>query len=160
MTTFERCKYVVRQDRYKKKWSPKFKRNLTYCNQFVHYIATAFNCHLFKDKLANDMIAIMMNNFDIFEPVEPDQAQTLANEHKLVIAGWLNPKGHPGHVAIIVEGELTWSKSHRDDVPLCANVGVNNFCGRPVSFAFNKKMKPLYWAWKGGGNGNHRQSEG
>ena len=102
--------------------------------------------------MANDMITFMAEKPGPpgFILLDPDQAQEKANEHKLVIAGWFNPKGHPGHVAIIVEGKLIWSKSHRDDVPLCANVGVDNFCGRPVSYAFNKKMKPSYWLWKGG----------
>lgn len=155
MTLLERCRYVVKETRFKKKWSPTLKRNLTFCNQFVHYIATAYNCHMFEGKLANEMISLMMENGDLFELQDPDQAQDWANKSKLVIAGWYNPKGHPGHVAIIVEGKLMWSKKHRDDVPLCANVGVNNFCGRPISFAFNKKMKPSYWLWKGGRNGNH-----
>ncbi len=141
------CKQAVRLDKWKTHDVTGDGINETFCNFFVNHVAESQGCKDFVgDKwplLANQMVAWMSLRWQM---LDPDEAQEQANAGQLVIAGWSNKEKH-GHVAVVIPGNLTWSKSHHDDVPLCANVGINNFYGRPVSYAFKSSQKPQYFMW-------------
>ncbi len=154
LSVSERCKIAVKLDQFKPR------DGMTFCNVFVHYISCAYGCSEFEGLLANHIYDILDQREDLFLELEPDQAQLAANNNQLVIAAWKNPAGHPGHVCIVVKGELYWSKAFKDDVPVCANVGTSNFYGRPISYAFRSNQKPRYWMHLGGLSGTRESEDG
>ena len=146
MTLAEVARTAVKFDRFLPDQPYK---GVTYCNQFVAYVADAAGCHDLHGLLANQIIDKISVESDKWVMVEADLAQKAANDGQFVIAGASNAAGH-GHVCVIIPGIVTWSKMLEDDVPCVANVGNKNECGRPASFYFTKAMKPRYWIWRGG----------
>lgn len=123
----------------------------TFCNYFIGDVAYNAGCHELHHSdlpmLANKMLEVMSTSVDTWQELECDEAQIEANFGHLVIAA---AKGNRhGHVALVIQGTLTWSKQFGDDVPNSANVGISNFYGKPVSYAFGKDMPPRYFKWIG-----------
>lgn len=118
----------------------------TLCNLFVRRVAEGVGCQELDKMLANSIVHHCEKRW---VALDPDEAQDQANQGRLVIAGWANPTGGHGHVAVIIKGNLGWSKSFEDDVPMCANAGTSIFYGRPVSYAFKASQKPSYYMWPG-----------
>lgn len=112
----------------------------TYCNFFCRDVALERGYHRFRDLTANQQIALMDGSPE-WEEVQAETAQALANQDKLVIAGWVHPKGGHGHVCVVVPGDMQMSGKWGRVVPVCANVAPAVFYGKPVSFAFSADKK-------------------
>lgn len=136
------CKDLILLEKYKAR------DGKTFCNIFVHDVCSRLGLDKFKGLLANHMVDVMEQEPDEFFRLTDNYiAQLAANLGHLVIAGWKNPAGHPGHVAIVVKGALSYSGTYKAKVPNCANVGSKNFYGKPISYAFKLESKPTYWLW-------------
>lgn len=119
----------------------------THCNFFVQRGAQLWNCTELNAKTANEIVGWVKSHPN-WAPTDEAGAQQAANEDKLVIAGCANPAGH-GHVNIIIPGTMQESGKWGRKLPVCVNVGKDNFYGKHIGFAFVKTEPPSYWIWGG-----------
>ena len=123
-----------------KRWTPD--GETTFCNVAVNYISCAAGFSGFKGLLANEIINLMKKSPD-FAKVSAENAQKLANDGRLVIAGRMD-EPH-GHVACVYPGgEVVNSSRWHEPAATLANVGkINGIMGANWSFP----MPPSYWTW-------------
>lgn len=143
------CDYAVKNP----EWQPKGEK--TFCNIAADYIATGMGCWDLKDfngqpLMADDIYNMIIGKGKIEErwrPVTLGGTWVLANQGALVF-GILNStqlgESH-GHLSTVVPGDPIWSGHWENMSPLCANVGKENFIGRPMSYAF--RTQPDFFAW-------------
>lgn len=116
----------------------------TFCNVAVAYIATKMGCTELSGLLANDMIDYFSAKPDSWETIDLKNAQNMANQGSLVIAGH---KDIPhGHVCVIMPGIAKTSGHWNAQAPACINVGREVFIGKGLNYAF--KEIPTLWAWR------------
>lgn len=128
-------------DRAVKKYTPD--GDVTYCNSAVNFICVELGYKGFRGLVANEMVDVMRKSPD-FALVTPDDAQKLANDGRLVIAG-IKEDEH-GHVAVCYPGgEVTRSGKWRENAPLIANVGKTNGVFN-ANWGFGLEA-PKYYAW-------------
>jgi hypothetical protein len=113
----------------------------TYCNVATDYICReVWKFKGFMNMMANQIFDRMKNAPD-FAEVTPDTAQTLANDGRMVIAGFKN-EPH-GHCAVVVPGKALYSGKWMKNAPLIANVGKRNGI-MGANFAF--RTPPIFFA--------------
>lgn len=104
----------------------------TFCNEGVNSVATAMGYKGFAGMNADQIVAFMAASPD-WSPVPLEQAQELANQGSLLVAG-LDSKtleqAH-GHVAVIRPGRPVYSGKWNTNVcPRVLNIGAENFIAR------------------------------
>jgi hypothetical protein len=105
--------------------------SVTHCNKFVSDVAKwACDYYAFNGLLANEMFDIMSNEW---ETISLEQSYDAIENGCLVIAA--EKSTNHGHVCIVVGGD-TFSTKWNKHVPLCANVGKENFYGKGLNWAF------------------------
>lgn len=116
--------------------------DVTYCNVAVNFIACNVGLKSFKGLLANEIINFIKRSAD-FAKVSAADAQKLANDGRLVIAGRMD-EPH-GHVAVVYPGgELVNSRKWHEEACTIANVGKDNGV-MGANWAFS--LPCSYWAW-------------
>lgn len=103
-----------------------------------------------KNKKANQMVAYWKSSAN-WQQISMSQAQQLANKGYFVVAGWINPTGHSGHVVVIVPGNETYSPSWGQSVPRIMDTGPNRRSDNlPLSAGFSsgKKNEVLFFKYK------------
>lgn len=114
----------------------------TYCNVAVNFVASNAGLKSFKGLVANEIVNLIKRSAD-FAKVSAEDAQKLANDGRLVIAGRMD-EPH-GHVACVYPGgELVNSRKWHEDAATLANVGKNNGV-MGANWCFS--LPPAYWAW-------------
>lgn len=118
--------------------NPQFKPRggMTFCNQAVRFIAERLGYQGFKSMLANQMVAFMRSS-PAWLPIQLDQAQGYANQGRLVVAG-LQDQPH-GHVTLVRPGVADFSGKWKTAAPKVINIGADNFIGKGLNWAFQKK---------------------
>lgn len=99
--------------------------NTRACNLFVHSVANALIGPLsgLNNKNANEQVIYMRAKWDWETLGDGDDgamfALTAASRGKLVVAGWRNPTGPHGHVAIVVSDGWAhrWPKGYWGQFP-------------------------------------------
>ena len=148
----------------------------TFCNCFVAEVARVVGCKDFIDPIsllplmADDMIKVMAGSedwqeftVDITKPVDMAMAlssiQMWANKGYFTVAGATSTtlQSDHGHVNVIRPGNMV-SSGKWGQVPVCANVGKENFIGRAKSGVMKNEPvgineafieMPRFFAWKG-----------
>lgn len=119
----------------------------TFCNFAVEFVSRKFGYDGFTGLRANDIMDKLRSDVEWLQ-IDEKEAQHKANKGQLVIAGWRNPAGHPGHVAIVVPGRFAKSaKWNSETVPRVLNIGKDVFIGKGANWAFDDR--PLYFSWEG-----------
>lgn len=128
------CDYAI------KRWTPE--NDKTFCNIACDYVAGKAGFLGFKGLLANDIVNFMKKSPDFAKVSAPD-AQKLANDGRLVIAGRMDePHGHI--CCVYPGGELVNSRKWHEEAATVANVGsANGIMG--ANWSFN--LPPSYWTW-------------
>ena len=141
------------------RWAPIFAgdRIFTFCNETVNLVCKRMGYYDFDipetprpddAKLANQMFNELIATDD-WEETDVTEAQACANYGYPVVAAWKNPNpGFPGHVAIVMPGNLEYSGSWGDMAPKIMNVGKDIFICKKASWAFRKEAKPRYFVLK------------
>lgn len=116
----------------------------THCNQAVAGICDKYGYPKFRLLLANEMIDLMRSGPE-WAPVSIEEAQNLANQGKLVVAG---RKDEPhGHVAVVRPGVPDYSPKWGCLTPKVVNIGAENFIDKSLSWIFREK--PEVFSYKG-----------
>ena len=113
--------------------NPKWKDEgtATHCNEAVRFVAFWMGASMgeFRNPrdakyppLANDIMDSLAKSSN-YKPVTAAEAQQLASQGKLVIAGWRDPKGGHGHVTTVRPEAVPGAPSPRGQGPLVAHVG-------------------------------------
>ena len=128
-------------------WSGKDNSKYTYCNMFVSDLMIfLFDYKYFKGFLANDIHGLLESG-DEWEEISHEKLISddfvSTRNHSIIIASQ-QAKPH-GHLVVLVPGNLVYSGKWDKYVPLCANIGKNNFFEKGVSFAF--KDEPQYFLY-------------
>lgn len=117
------------------------KDGTTHCNQYVNEVCETYGFKGLIGRPANDICDFLEHHSE-WKEIKLDEAQFLANEGTLIIAG---NKGTPhGHVVVVCPGHLKFS-GRWGSVPSCASVGWTNTIGRGINWAF--AQMPKFWAW-------------
>lgn len=117
------------------------KADVTHCNQSVNHVCGRLGYEKFKGMVANQIIDFMRRSDD-WKKIELEDAQSFANEGRLVIAGAM-AEPH-GHVVIIRPGlEELSAKWNSKKVPKASHVGANSCIGKSLAWAF--KDIPELW---------------
>jgi hypothetical protein len=109
----------------------------TYCNVFVAEIMSKLNYHDFDGRVANRIVEMMDFDKASWQKIT---AETWDGK-SLVVAG-LQGEIH-GHICPLIEGQFESSGKWKKELPLCANIGRNNFWGKGVNWAFI--VEPVYY---------------
>lgn len=72
----------------------------TFCNWFVADVTALLECPVPRVR-ANDQILWLNAGNGGWETVSPADAMERAGKGLPVLVGWFNPKGHPGHIALV-----------------------------------------------------------
>lgn len=107
----------------------------TFCNFFVRDALASLGVHVPKLR-ANQLCGFFVTALD-WRAVTQHEAVMRACSGYPTVAGWVNPKGGPGHVALMIP-------SVRADVPLCAQAGARNFASGTIALAFGN-LPVSYW---------------
>lgn len=131
--------------------SPAFeaKRDTTYCNKSVRFIAQGMNCYDFKaDDLANDILN-KVATLKTWKHLPLEKVSQYAMQGRLIILG-CSEKVH-GHVVVGYPDHPQPSGSWGGDVPMVAHVGVspNGILKLSQAFAAGKKDRVRAWMWEG-----------
>ena len=95
-----------------------------------------------NDKNANDIVRYWQSHPNSWEKISMSQAQSLANQGYLVVAGWINTTGGSGHVVVIVPGEEQYSGIWQCKVPNSMDTGENmRTSSQKLSYSFRSWMK-------------------
>lgn len=102
----------------------------TYCNWAVQAICATMGYKNFVGLTADQIVAKMASDPD-WSPVPFENAQNLANQGSLVVAGLDGPSMNQahGHVVIIRPGRTCFSGKWQQ-TPRCLNIGGENFLAR------------------------------
>lgn len=76
-----------------------------------------------KNKMANDITEYWLKHPEQWQPIYLSQAQDYANKGYFVVIGWINPSGGHGHVAVVVPGEMEYSRAWGKKVPVILEMG-------------------------------------
>lgn len=112
----------------------------TFCNIFAQDVSEAMGAPLPRRMLANATVAWLdaeaTRDASEWLRVDAWEAQRSADKGELAIAGWVNPAGGPGHLAVGVPslGEAGW---------WVAQAGRTNFTRAPVASGFG--VYPVSW---------------
>lgn len=129
----------------------------TYCNQAVNAIAQTMGCKDFDGKNANEIVLFISTNPD-WSPVLFENAQDLANQGSLLVAGLSGPDLNDphGHVVVIRPGRVCQSGKW-GPTPRCVNIGKADFIARaqsgplimmPVGLNDAFIPKPIIYVWR------------
>lgn len=144
-----RDRLIAAQNQARAKYQPSQADNQTYCNEATYCtvrdmggplgpLGDARGVPYLANRMAQDL-AVSPE----YTEVTPDEAQTLANQGRLVIGAWFNPAGH-GHV-VTVRPEGVWGDSPAGNSgPLLNNVGATDRITRQ-SRAFKSSDKVFYY---------------
>ena len=114
----------------------------TFCNMALDVLCKeVWGFKGFTGMLANQIVDRMKNAPD-FAEVGPDAAQNLANDGRMVIAGFKNDPH--GHVSAIYPGTCVYSGKWRCNAPMSVNVGKRNGL-MGTNYAY--QTPPIYWVW-------------
>lgn len=128
------CEYAI------KRWPAEGER--TWCNVAVNHVACVAGYIGLKGMIANEIVNAIKKSVD-FAKVSAQDAQKLANDGRLVIAGRMD-EPH-GHVAVVFPGgELVNSSKWHEEAATVANVGKDNGV-MGSNWAF--RLPCSYWAW-------------
>ena len=142
-----KLKVLVTDPKYLPKKDDKGNITETYCNFFVESVCHWFGYFGLDNLMANQMYDILRTNNILWKHINNDEAIQWAFQGKLVIAAQQNLNAH-GHINVIApENQKIHSEKWNQDVPLCANVGSNNFYGRGINFGF--KLPPEIFLYLG-----------
>ncbi len=129
---------------------------LTHCNEAFNFVALRMGYDRFDRRdtrhptdaeLANAIFAHMKDPAGLWHQIDPKTAQRLANEGALVAAIDGNLDG-PGHVCVVMPGEMEHSGTFGELVPRVLDIGKKVQLSVKASFAFQVKDKPLYFCLK------------
>lgn len=114
----------------------------SYANLGFSYVAKKMGHRGFDGMQASQIVVRVRSDPD-WSNVTPEAAQKLANDGKLVLAGFQDEV--LGHVAAVMPGNaLRASKWNGELAPIVANVGVRNgIMGANHAFS----SRPQYWVW-------------
>jgi hypothetical protein len=119
----------------------------TFCNWGLQLLAESlWNYKGFAGKRANDIVQFVQTSKD-WKEVDGNEAHSAAGAGKLVIAG-IAVQGGTGHVCLICDDNMVFSSKWGKAVPVCVNVGRNNFI-KGVNWAF--ATEPNYYVYSGHG---------
>jgi hypothetical protein len=117
------------------KWSLVDNSINTYCNLFICDVMLTQNYHRFEGRVANTIIDII--EFEKWKKIEPKDWK----QDSIVIAA---QKDEPhGHVCILLPGDFIQSGKWNKLVPLCANIGKDNYWLKGTNFVF--RTEPTYF---------------
>lgn len=119
------------------------------CNMATNYVCSRLGYDKFKGMVANQIVDYMKRKPEEWEEVSLDQAQGLANEGRLVVAGE-QADGH-GHVCVIRPGIEEFSGKWMAKAPKAGNVGMKSAIGKSLSWAFGGPKAPGLWVLKESG---------
>jgi hypothetical protein len=119
------------------KWSVKDNKEQTFCNMFIADVMATQGYYAFAGLMANQIIDIMELDASHWRKINPLDFDM----QSIVIAG-LKDNPH-GHICVLISGSFIASGKWHKYVPLCANIGANNFYGNGISFAF--RTEPNYY---------------
>lgn len=129
--------------------NPKFKaepNGKTHCDATADYVLQKFNVPDFKEDriMANDIVRAMRTSPKFIKLSGSSQAQELANQGVLVLAGAEGIKH--GHIAFVMPGRLSYSASWNKFAPKGMSNGTKEatFIGKRLSYAF--RQEPEYFA--------------
>jgi hypothetical protein len=72
----------------------------TFCNIMIHDVTALLECPVPRVR-ANDQLKWLRAGNGGWEKVTPAEALNRATKGLPVVVGWFNPKGHPGHIALV-----------------------------------------------------------
>lgn len=115
----------------------------TFCNVATEIIADALGYQGFKGLMANQMIDLMSTS-DEWKYIALETAQAMANAGTWIIAA---QRGEVhGHVVTIIPGDDVPAGHWGIRVPVCVNIGKNNFIDKGINWAFQDI--PKLYAWR------------
>jgi hypothetical protein len=126
----------------------------TFCNQFADFVAKGMGCNQLEGLMADQIYELMIANPSMWRPIldmnkspSSSGASILAHGGNLIF-GIMDSKhlgqAH-GHLCVVIPGDCVFSSHWNALSPLCANVGEENFIGKPMSYAF--KTIPNFYIW-------------
>ncbi len=122
------------------------------CNISVKYVLKElFGSTEFGDKRASQMVEQMQTSSN-WEQVSINEAQNLANQGHLVVAGWQNPNPNSsGHVMVVVPGSMVYDRRWDCMVPMVMDTGssTRSSC-QPLSgnMGSSKKNSTYFFKYK------------
>lgn len=72
--------------------------------------------------LANEMIKFWQES-DNWTKISLAEAVEMVNKGYFVVAGWINPKGDPGHVVVLLPGQGVYREAWGGKIPYCMDTG-------------------------------------
>lgn len=145
-----------RRNKFEPFFSSSESRWYTKCNEGFNLIACRMGYDKFDRRetqnptdaqLANAIYLRMVDADGDWRQIDAVMAQQMANAGCLVAAIDRN-NDRPGHVCVVVPGNVEHSPSFNGVVPKVMNIGKDVFIGKRASFAFSAEDKPLYFCLK------------
>ena len=118
-------------------------KNESFCNLATSYVCARFGYEKFKGMVANQIIDYMSRKPEEWGPVDLGQAQGLANDGHILIAGAVAEPN--GHVVVLRPGVPDLSAKWQSKVPKVGNVGVASSMGKSLSWVFPGPKPPSIW---------------
>lgn len=124
---------------------------VTHCNQAADFIAFGMGCRDLRDVEGNvlmaDPIIWKLRGNPNWREVTLGGTWNLANQGALIFGVLTSSQlgEEHGHIATVIPGRPIYSGHWENLSPLCANVGKENFIGRPMSYAF--RTMPEFYGW-------------
>lgn len=125
-------------------FSWKYEEHRPVCNFSVRDVFfTVFRSYELSNMRANEMCKHWAQNSSRWELISIRDAQRYANEGYFVVSCYINPNPHKsGHVAVVVPGRETYSRSWRMYVPTILNAGERNrYTFMPLSHGYGADKK-------------------
>lgn len=110
----------------------------THCNQFVSDVMLSQNYHSFEGRVANTIFDTMIFEKQNWRVIDPKDWKG-----ETIVVAAQKGKIH-GHCCILLPGEYVPSGKWQKKVPLCANIGNDNFWNKGVNYAFGN-LEPSYF---------------
>ena len=122
----------------------------TFCNLFAQDVAEAMSVLLPRNTRANQIIAWLEEqaaepSITGWEHVDEHTAQAMADQGQLVLVGWVNPTGGPGHIAVVVPSLAghQFGTPESDDV-FIAQAGTTNFTRGLLESGFGSRAVSFF----------------
>jgi hypothetical protein len=126
----------------------------TFCNRSVFHVLKCMGSSQLRDAdggamLADQMIDAMRRS-PAWQSVEMEQAQPLANEGAVVVAGLTSQElsAQHGHVVVVRPGTAELSNKWSGYAPKVSHCGSESLIGRSAAWAFPGKVRPGFWMLK------------
>lgn len=119
------------------------KEGSSFCNFSVQHVAGRMGYDKLKNMVANQVVDFLRRSSD-WQKVEMSEAQGLANDGRLVVAG-AQAEPH-GHVVVVRPGVEEYSAKWQAKAPKVSHVGGMSYIGRSLAWAF--KDVPELWVLK------------